>query len=100
MLKTIAASIAILAATSGAMVATDMMTADAATVTRQPKVDIPIWVTRPCKTEDSVNCRWIADDRGNGRGHTFIRREVPGSAHMVCTFYAERHYAAKHDYCS
>lgn len=48
--------------------------------------DIPAWVTRPCKTEDSVNCRWNARTQGNGHGRTSIRRAVPGRAHLVCVF--------------
>lgn len=65
-------------------------------------VDVPFWVYKPCKEEDSVNCRWIATGphhRGNGKGHTFIVRELPGSAHMVCVFYANRKYARHNDYC-
>jgi hypothetical protein len=61
---------------------------------------LPVWTTRPCKTEDSVNCFWDARTQGNGRGHSFIVRQVPGRAHMVCVFYVDRRYAKKHDYCS
>lgn len=63
--------------------------------------DLPIWTTRPCLHEDSVNCRWIATGphaRGNGRGHTFVVRRLPGS-HLTCVFYAERVYARTHDNC-
>lgn len=62
-------------------------------------VDIPWWVTTPCKTEDSVNCRWNAKTQGNGKGHTYIVRQFPGKAHMVCVMYAQRKYARTHDYC-
>jgi len=68
--------------------------------TQHNKPDIPIWVTRPCKSEGDVNCRWNAQTQGNGQGHTYIVREVPGSTHMVCVFYAERKFARTHDYCS
>ena len=30
------------------------------------------WVFTPCKNEDSRNCFWWAEGRGNGRGHSFI----------------------------
>lgn len=60
----------------------------------------PSWTARPCVTEDSVNCYWDASIRGNGSGHSFIVRAVPGRAHIVCVFYVERTYARSHDYCS
>lgn len=61
---------------------------------------LPRWVTRPCAEEDSLNCRWDARDQGNGHGHSFIVREVPGRAHMVCVFYVAPRYARHHDYCT
>lgn len=62
--------------------------------------DIPRWVVTPCATEDSVNCRWNAKTQGNGHGHSFVVRAVPGRAHMVCVFYTVPRYAKHHDYCS
>jgi len=58
--------------------------------------DLATWQTRPCKTEDSVNCRYISTNPG---GHTFSVRLLPGRQRMVCVFYADRRYAASHDYC-
>lgn len=66
-----------------------------------PSVDIPIWVTRPCASEGDVNCRWIAtgpNAQGNGTGHTSVVRRLPHT-HLVCTFYADRLYAKRHDTC-
>lgn len=94
-----------LALAVAALGAATTQTADEAgpTTTQHRTPDIPSWVTRPCQTEDSVNCRWIASGphaQGNGHGHSFVAREVPGSVHMVCVFYAERGYARHHDYCA
>lgn len=61
---------------------------------------LPVWVTRPCPTDDSVNCAWDAQRQGRHGGHSFIVRQVPGSAGMVCVFYVDRRYAKHHDYCS
>jgi hypothetical protein len=71
-----------------------------APIRHHDRVDIPFWVTRPCATEDSVNCRWDAKLQGNGKGHSYIVREFPGSAHMVCVMYTHRKYARHHDYCA
>lgn len=30
-------------------------------------------ILRPCKYEDSENCVWNAQVRGNGEGHSFVR---------------------------
>lgn len=30
------------------------------------------WTLRPCPTEDSINCYWLADTQGNGTGRSFI----------------------------
>jgi hypothetical protein len=65
---------------------------------RQP-VDLPYWTVRPCPAEDSVNCRWNAAEQGNGKGHTFVVRRLPGKAHEVCVFYADKQYAKTHDRC-
>lgn len=66
----------------------------------RPSSSYPSWVTRPCLTEDDTNCHWDAQSRGNGEGHSFIVRLVPGKAGMICVFYAEPRYARTHDYCS
>lgn len=63
------------------------------------RMAVPRWMTRPCATEDSVNCYWDAHARGNGTGHSFYVREFPGSARMVCVTYVGTRYAAHHDYC-
>lgn len=31
-----------------------------------------VWVTDPCKMEDSRNCYWDARHRGNGKGRSFF----------------------------
>lgn len=59
------------------------------------------WVSnRPCKQEDSVNCAWNAQEQGNRHGHSFIVRQFPGKAHLVCVMYDERRFAKHHDYCA
>lgn len=30
-----------------------------------------------CRTEDSTQCVWLADQRGNGRGDSFIAIDTP-----------------------
>lgn len=92
---TTAAAVAAIATLLGSGVATALPV-----TAQQSKPDLPVWTTRPCPTEDSVNCRWVADERGDGKGHSFVVREVPGSAHMVCVFYVDRKYAKRHDYCA
>jgi hypothetical protein len=60
----------------------------------------PTWFEKvPCKSEDSVNCFWNANSRGNHRGHSFIVREMPGSKHMVCVMYLKK-ADRRWDYCS
>lgn len=58
------------------------------------------WMSAPCVTEDSVNCQWNAHTRGDGSGHSFYVRELPGRARMVCVFYVSARYARTHDYCT
>ncbi len=62
-------------------------------------VPLPASVNRPCPTEDSFNCYWNAKEQGDGHGHSFVVRLVPGRSKMVCVFYVERRYAKSHDYC-
>lgn len=57
------------------------------------KVDLPSWTVRQCHGKYDVNCR---HDHAK---HVTIVRELPGSTHMVCVFYAERSQSRK-DYCS
>lgn len=64
-----------------------------------PAPVVPWFAKHACAQEDSVNCAWDAHKLGDGRGHSFIVRQVPGRAHMVCVFYAERRFARSHDYC-
>lgn len=56
------------------------------------------WMSRPCVYEDGINCFWNADSMGNGMGHSFYVRKIPGRR-LTCAFYVERHYAKTHDYC-
>jgi hypothetical protein len=60
---------------------------------------VPKWVTISCQQEDSVYCHWDAGRSGNHRGHSFMVRQFPGKAKMVCVMYVDRKFAAKHDYC-
>lgn len=89
----IAAAALALAALSAGSVAT---AGAAATPTKSAR---PVWMQTPCEYEDSVNCFWDAGQMGNGRGHSFVVRQVPGSARMVCVFYVQTGYARTHDYC-
>lgn len=62
-------------------------------------VPLPQSVNHPCAQEDSVNCYWNANTQGNGAGHSFITREFPGKAHMVCVMYVKARDARRWDYC-
>lgn len=57
----------------------------------------PVWMTRPCAEEDSVNCYWNAHQQGNGVGHSFFTRKI--SAHEVCRFYSNSRFAKHNDEC-
>jgi hypothetical protein len=57
--------------------------------------NLPAWVTRPCKQEDSYNCRWIAT---TPKGHNFIVRKLPHS-NKYCVFYIKKQDARRWDYC-
>ena len=35
----------------------------------------------PCATEDSTNCFWDAQHRGNGEGRSFL--DIDGTAHYL-----------------
>lgn len=59
--------------------------------------DAPRWQTRPCKYEDSVNCYWDAQARGNGEGHSFYSVRV---GKKVCHLYWQKKYAKRHNYCA
>jgi hypothetical protein len=69
--------------------------------------DSPFWVTRVCAQEDSRNCAWDAGTDGNGRGQSFVTRDLPGDANRIlpgrqvttCVFYTDRDYARTHDWC-
>lgn len=67
-----------------------------ATSTNDPVVT---WISnRPCAEEDSVNCSWNAGESGNGVGHSFIVRHMPGT-NKVCYLYEQRKFARTHDHC-
>ena len=57
-----------------------------------PNNELPHWVTKPCKTEDSLNCHWNAKTQGNGVGKSFIIRKLPntGERPLVCIFYVKK----------
>lgn len=56
----------------------------------------PKWQTTPCKFEDSNNCYWDADVRGNGEGHSFYAIPSKGKR---CVIYWDRAFGAKHNRC-
>lgn len=61
---------------------------------------VPRWMTRPCAEEDSVNCYWDAQTMGNGRGHSFYVRRMPGDiTGLTCWTYVQRKFGANHDHC-
>jgi hypothetical protein len=63
---------------------------------------LPWWMTRPCPTEDSLNCFWNAQEQGNGHGKSFYIRKMPhtGKRHpLVCIFYVNRVEAHISDQC-
>jgi len=41
------------------------------------RMGVPRWMTRPCATEDSVNCYWNARRAGNGQGRSFYAHVLP-----------------------
>jgi hypothetical protein len=57
----------------------------------------PTWLTRPCPSEDSVNCFWDAGAAGNGSGHSFFAVKVRD---QVCVLYGEDRYARRHNHCA
>lgn len=68
-------------------------------ITKVARQDQPtaFWMRVPCEYEDSSNCYWAADARGNRIGHSFYVRNMPGP--RTCIFFTERRYAQKHDRC-
>lgn len=56
----------------------------------------PYWVDRPCPAEDSNNCYWDAEVRGDGQGRSYITRQLPGG--RICVFYTKQAYQDD-DYC-
>lgn len=63
-------------------------------------------VNHPCRTEDSVNCYWDAQARGNHRGHSFyvitqwLDEDHARGSKQVCVFFWDRTFARAHDNCS
>jgi len=43
-------------------------------------------MSTPCATEDSANCYWDAQSRGNGRGHSFISLRLTDGAEPYIVF--------------
>lgn len=61
---------------------------------------LPKWMTRPCAEEDSVNCYWDAQTMGNGKGHSFYVRKLPGDiTGLACIFYVKPRDARRWDHC-
>lgn len=56
--------------------------------------EVPEWMTRSCKYEDSVNCHWDAAEQGNKKGLSFFVRLMPHSKIAkkvkICIFYIDR----------
>lgn len=56
-------------------------------VTHRQQMPVPAWMTHPCVNEDSVNCYYDAQKRGNHKGVSFYVRQIPhtGKRHpLVC----------------
>lgn len=61
---------------------------------------VPKWMTRPCAEEDSVNCYWDAQAMGNGHGHSFYIRRMPGDiTGLTCIVYVKPRDARRWDHC-
>lgn len=58
--------------------------------------EVPNWMNKKCSSEDSVNCHWGAKGQGNRKGWSYMVREFPGRAHMICVMYIDH---PKSDYC-
>jgi hypothetical protein len=56
------------------------------------------WMRTACVEEDSVDCYWNARTMGNGHGHSFYARRIPGTG-TVCRFYVGRRFARHNDTC-
>jgi hypothetical protein len=73
-----------------------------AKTTHKTTRDIPLWVVRPCRTENSSNCRWNPRDHSHSNVHfkddrlINIRRTMPGPTHTICVFFPSR---PRLDYC-
>ena len=63
------------------------------------RMGVPTWMTRPCKTEDSVNCYWNAQRMGNGLGRSFYARLMPHTHGLVCITYVKTADAHVSDQC-
>jgi hypothetical protein len=75
--------------------------ASPATATAPAAPHRAVWMRTACAEEDSVNCFWNAHAMGNGVGHSFYARRMPGDVTgLVCIFYASPRYARNHDHCS
>ena len=97
------AMLAVLATLTIALTAAVLLrpaTADAGTTSskvRHAPMSVPAWMTRPCPTEDSVNCYWRAPHPELG-GRSFYVRQMPHT-HKVCIFYVKRSDARVSDQC-
>jgi hypothetical protein len=58
--------------------------------------EVPEWMNRVCKYEDSVNCYWDGGTFKPDQGTMFVR-EMPGRKHRVCVFYVDH---PRRDYCA
>jgi len=48
--------------------------------------DTPPWATHQCSNDYDVNCVGVAE------GHKAYILELPGDAHMVCVYFADKQY--------
>lgn len=87
MAKTIALLIAIFSVNMGVALASSGVEATN---------EVPEWMTKVCKQEDSANCQWNAETMGNGEGWSFYSRRIPGT-NKICRFYIDH---PKKDNCS
>lgn len=88
---------------AGVVLASSFAGYSASTDAPTPVPSQKLWEQKtPCAYEDSVNCYWNAGEMGNGHGHSFVVRWMPGpkGERLVCVLYNERKFARHHDYCS
>jgi hypothetical protein len=52
----------------------------------------------PCAEEDSSNCRWDADNMGNGTGTSFVALHTPGTPDDLLIYEDGHHEVMSNNY--